>query len=369
MKLKISSVEPPESDELEVSIFGPGKGESVVLHLGAGRWLVVDSCIDQQSGAKPPLEYLRRIGVDVSRDVKMIVGTHAHDDHFAGIADIFEACSEAIFVVSDALTTKEFMAQIAADAEIPQLSRSRAYREYSRIFQIAESRKKDGFRPLRRGTESLRLLSFPAENGVPAVTVTALSPSEQAKTRALKILASQAPQVNGRRGKVSQLDPNEASVALWVEFGDVRILLGADLLKGPAGCGWKAVISTHFPDAPASLYKVAHHGGESSHYQPVWDGLLTANPVALLAPFRNGNIDQPQPGDIARILSMTNRAYITASGSPTPSRAVRREASKLGSLASNVRELWGRAGHVRARRRANEGDWAVQAFPPAALLK
>lgn len=37
---------PPVADELEVSVFGPGVGESVVVHLGHGDWMVVDSCLN-----------------------------------------------------------------------------------------------------------------------------------------------------------------------------------------------------------------------------------------------------------------------------------------------------------------------------------
>ena len=44
-------VDPPASDVFEVSIFGPGKGESIVVHIGNGRWIVVDSCRDQITGS------------------------------------------------------------------------------------------------------------------------------------------------------------------------------------------------------------------------------------------------------------------------------------------------------------------------------
>ncbi|MEQ8147571.1 hypothetical protein [Streptomyces sp. OP7] len=332
--------------------------------------MVVDSCVDQEDGTISGLEYLRALGVDTNRDVHMIVGTHAHDDHFAGIASFFEACQSATFVVSDALTNEEFMALLGADAEIPKPARYSSYSEYRRIFEIAESRKeKNGLRPLKRATEGRNLLNLPASGDFPRVAITALSPSEHAKTRALRALAAQSPEINARRGKVPALNPNDASVALWVEVGDVRILLGADLLVGPLGCGWQAIVASFTPDAPASLYKVAHHGGESSHHQPAWDKLLIDNPVAVMAPYRRGRIDQPQPSDITRILSLTDRAYTTAVGTPTPSRAVRRETSKLGTLARNARSVWGKVGQVRARCTPEKGNWEIESFPPAGRLR
>ncbi|WP_420895401.1 MBL fold metallo-hydrolase [Streptomyces cavourensis] len=367
--MKSCSAEPPKNNELEVSIFGPGKGESIVLHLGLGRWMVVDSCIDQEDRTVSGLKYLRKIGADL-QNVHMIVGTHAHDDHFAGIASFYEACESATFVVSDALTNAEFMALLGADAEVPKPARYSAYSEYRKIFEIAESRKNsNGIAPLRRATEGARLLHLPAASDFPSVTVTALSPSEQAKTRALRAIAAESPQVNARRGKIPALDPNDASIALWIEVGQVRILLGADLLNGPAGCGWQAVVASFKPDFPASLYKVAHHGGASSHHQPAWDKLLVRNPLAVMAPYRRGGINQPQPHDVERILSLTDRAYITAVGTPTPSRAIRREKSQLGTLAQNPRSVWGKIGQVRARCTPGEGDWKVNTVSPAGPLR
>ena len=61
--------QPPCHDELEVSIFGPGIGESVVVHLGYGDWIVVDSCLNPRTRLPAALEYplptpkdLRRLG-------------------------------------------------------------------------------------------------------------------------------------------------------------------------------------------------------------------------------------------------------------------------------------------------------------------
>ncbi|PXF57856.1 MAG: hypothetical protein C4B58_08625 [Deltaproteobacteria bacterium] len=42
-------VDLPSPDELEISLFGPGRGECVVAHLGNNDWLVVDSCLDNTS--------------------------------------------------------------------------------------------------------------------------------------------------------------------------------------------------------------------------------------------------------------------------------------------------------------------------------
>lgn len=44
MKADVGSA--PESDQFELTLIGPGYGESVVVHLGRGLWMIVDSCVD-----------------------------------------------------------------------------------------------------------------------------------------------------------------------------------------------------------------------------------------------------------------------------------------------------------------------------------
>lgn len=292
--------DPPAPDVFEVSLFGPGKGESIVAHLGARRWIVVDSCRDQRTGEVAALRYLQGIGVNLATEVLAVVATHAHDDHFAGIADVVEKCTEATIVTSQALFNREFLALVNIDQKIAGISNTSAYREYRRIFSIAEQRKNvgTGMRPLRRAEEGKVLLDLPALDSAPSATVTALSPSEHAVTRAQTVLANEQLVALGERTRRPTYDPNEASIALWLRAGGVNVLLGADILSGPLGCGWGAVLHSFTPEEPATLYKAAHHGSSTSHHEGIWDNLLDDHPVVLLAPFRHGNVSLPKDTDV-----------------------------------------------------------------------
>ena len=99
---------PPAPHHLEISVFGPGIGECVVVHLGDSDWVVVDSCIDRQSGRPVALEYLRSLGVDVASQIKLVIATHWHDDHIRGIAEILHAAESAKFVNSAAYVFGDF---------------------------------------------------------------------------------------------------------------------------------------------------------------------------------------------------------------------------------------------------------------------
>jgi hypothetical protein len=364
------STEPPASDIFEISLFGPGKGESIVVHLGARRWIIVDSCKDQRSGKVAALEYLRGIGVDLATEVLAVVATHAHDDHFAGIADIAEACSQAVIITSQALANREFLALVEAERDIAGITNTASYREYRRIFALAEQRRdaNTGTRPLRRAAENKILLELPAFDTAPPAIIIALSPSEHAVSRALEALANSHLHAMGERSRRSMLDPNEASIAMWVHAGGANVLLGADLLSGPAGCGWGAVLHAFSPSEPATLYKAAHHGSSTSHHDGVWDKLLASEPVVLLTPFRHGNVNLPKDSDIEYLLRHTDKAWTTSPRKPTPSAAFRKQAAKLGTLAHNPRDPYGMVGHLRARISFSGSAWRVDNFAPAALL-
>jgi hypothetical protein len=354
---------PPDDNVVEVSLFGPGKGESVLVHLGVGRWLVVDSCVDQRERVNPALEYLTALGVDLKQQVRLVVATHAHDDHFAGISDIYAACDSSKFVCSSALTTAEFVALTDADRLVHAGLPVAAYSEYRKIFEIIEERGSRGARPLKYASAQKTLLSDSATE--PRAEVIALSPSDLSFTRAQRALRRALPKIDDSK-KFRSIDPNELAIALWVEVGNKRLLLGADLTTGPAGCGWQAVLEDFAPDPKASLFKVTHHGSIVGDHEAVWRELLIASPAAILTPFRRGTKQLPDSADRARIYSHTSEAHITASPSmPSKSRAIRREESMIGPLARRVVEPWGRCGQVRARSAINDQGWSIEHFPPA----
>lgn len=359
--------DPPASDEIEVSIFGPGKGESILVHLGDNRWITVDSCVDQRTREIPALAYLERIGVVAEQAVELVVATHAHDDHFAGISKIFEKCKSAKFVCPVAITKEEFMALRKVDEQGRGGLRKRAYAEYSRVFQLIRDRSSDApdFRPLKWAIEQRTLIT---ESGSTHARVTALSPSDEALTRSRIALKSAYPDP-GSDIKAINIDPNELAIALWVDAGGKSILLGADLSTGPEGCGWIAVLASFAPSTKASLYKVAHHGSIIGDHDEIWSNLVQPKPTALLAPFRAGKKRLPSREDCSRILALTTQAFITANPrTPALSKQAKREAAALGPLAQNPREPWGIAGHVRARSRLGADEWTVTLATPGQRL-
>ena len=98
----------PKHNEIEISCFGPGFGESIVIHLGNSEWIIIDSCTNNIDPLPASINYLNSIKVKVETQVKIVLATHWHDDHIKGIADTLERCKNAVFYCSDALRTDEF---------------------------------------------------------------------------------------------------------------------------------------------------------------------------------------------------------------------------------------------------------------------
>ena len=129
----------PHQNEFEVTLFGPGYGESLVLHIGGGCWVIIDSCIDKEGNPRA-LKYLDSINVDPAQAVKQIVATHWHDDHIRGMNELVEVCCNASFCCALALCKQEFLAAIDA-LEGRHLSvNGSGVREIHRIFTQLESK-------------------------------------------------------------------------------------------------------------------------------------------------------------------------------------------------------------------------------------
>jgi beta-lactamase superfamily II metal-dependent hydrolase len=345
---------PPKPDELEFSLFGPGVGECVVLHLGHGDWAVVDSCLAAPQGEPVALEYLRLIGVDPSR-VRLILVTHWHDDHIRGAARLLHACPSAKFACSCALRSKEFLTLVYTNAANRLVEHTSGTREFADILEtlVARDRASGPKGPDFWAAEGLPIFSRQAPD---ELQVVALSPSSQTITDALGGIARLVPAEHfPTPGKSIRcfpcLSPNDCSVAILVKTHGLHLLLGADLEKGGDDHrGWRAVLrSSTRPAVESCSFKVAHHGSENADLEDVWEELLLETPIALLSPYARGRKPLPSPEDVARIKSRTPQLYCTC-WPPGVKPRRRREVDKTMGEATRWRQaIRSKPGHLRLR--------------------
>ena len=350
---------PPNADEIEVSLFGPGYGECILVHIGNHKWVIVDSCFDTERHPAA-LEYLRKLGSNPSEAVCLVVATHWHDDHIRGMGELVEVCDKAAFSCAAALGKEEFLSALAALERRPATATGSGLRELYRVFSLLAERSATCNYAI-----SNRLIYTQDD-----CMIWSLSPSDRAFETFLQQIGQLVPREPESKKRVPSLMPNEAAVVLLVSVCNSTILLGADLEKR----GWLEILDDYkHPDYKPSVYKVPHHGSHFSHEERVWSEILDKDPIAALTPWRRAGRELPTQADSHRILSYSSRSYVTAA---------REDASGVSTLRRNntvdktIRESGARirtvghsSGMIRLRKKVNSpADWRIEKFGSACRL-
>jgi beta-lactamase superfamily II metal-dependent hydrolase len=352
----------PDPNEIEVSVFGPGRGECIVIHLGNNEWCVVDSCIAKGNSRPIALQYLEGLGIDTIDGVKLIVATHWHDDHIRGLAKLLEECTSAQFSCSIALKSDQFQLMVAEEASLP-LNASSGVKEFAAIFSLLLDRQranmpKSHISPVLAGVNR-RILHRTAPGRSFHASIMALSPSDGLFRRTL-VNMQDWPSDDSQASR--DQPQNETSVVLWIELGNRCVLLGADLETKPhAGAGWLGVVESFQGDRRARFYKVAHHGSPNGDCDAIWTKLLEDEPFAAVTPYNSS--DLPAPDDLTRLKSRTPNLYITARPTgrlPKRSPIVEKELRRV-----NRRIVDLKPGHIRWRWKLNSYSPTVELFEGA----
>lgn len=343
----------PAADSIEVSLFGPGVGECVVVHVGDGSWLVVDSCVED-SGRAVALGYLASLGI-APTSIRRVIATHWHDDHIRGLTEVVEAATAAGFVCSGALRREEFLSLIAASPAVRRTTRlASGVDEMTNILQ--------------RLQQSARHPTWASSNQIlwrnGAAQLTSLSPSSATLSRSMLGFAAMAPKLKAALKAVPNVSPNETSVVLHLQCGKAVVLLGADLeVTAAQDAGWHAIVSSsERPQARASTYKVAHHGSKTADLAEIWKVLVDAQPASMVSPFTRSHL--PTNEDVERLKGVSGRLLQTGRSEVQAvrrDRAVDRTVAQMAKKPPTPRR--GRMGQVRVRLSRSTGVVSsVEAF-------
>ncbi|MFI2199996.1 ComEC/Rec2 family competence protein [Streptomyces sp. NPDC020192] len=228
-----------------------GQGDATVLAAGDGAGVVVDAGPDPA----PVDRCLRQLGIT---RIPLLVLTHFHADHVAGLPGVLRGRSVAAIETTgfeEPADEAEFVRKEAAARHIP-VTRAVAGEER------------------RTGPLAWRVLWPPPSGGVPSPPGVPAWPGP-------------APEPDG---------PNDASVAMLVRTGGLRLLLLGDLeppaqqalLRSPAAAELAGV----------DVLKVAHHG---SAYQDPELIRLAAPRVALISVGAGNTYGHPAPATVAAL--------------------------------------------------------------------
>ena len=180
------------------------------------------------------------------------------------------------------------------------------------------------------------------------------------------------PEIGSGKNHLPRQKANDVAVALFLQVGDVRALLGADLQSDTASYrGWRAVVaSSSRPQERARIFKVPHHGSKNAHHADVWELMLEASSIAVVTPYTGGISPLPTAADQQRLVRLTaNSAYSTAQSrgwsAPRKGQPVDRELQSKGARAIDPKVT----GHIRVRRRfQGESEFRVETFDGAYQL-
>ncbi|HEX5751290.1 MAG TPA: MBL fold metallo-hydrolase [Archangium sp.] len=291
---------------LSVVVFGPGHGEAIVVVLPDGTVGVVDGC-REPTVLDPVREFLEELSREPGRQgqplrLGFVCMTHPHEDHYRGLGRLLEAFRgrvERVWRTPDVgdryvrswlqflkhtqkdrrLTPEpddvEGLARIMAEMRLATQEHGAKFLQLQHRMQLMEG--------VMEG-HPIRILGCgPASRDLDTAQITLLGVLKGLK----------------RGRKPGHFDPNAASGALLIEWGQARVLLAGDLLcrKGSFQ-GWEEVCDD-IP-GPVQVIKAAHHASLGAHHDALWTRLQPT--LAIVTPFLHAKGRQPpRPKQITRL--------------------------------------------------------------------
>lgn len=341
----------PSLNDIEVTLLGPGFGESIILHYQSS-WIVIDSCKDPKTKKSAAITYLNSIGVDFDC-IKKVACTHWHDDHCSGLASLYECATNADLIISGALQDKEFFRLIEVYANDYQDGMRSGLDEMGKTFAIAKSRSK------KPSFVKANELLWRSDDGI--AELYSLSPSNNMLAESIFALGRLVPEPWQIKEPLVAKD-NHIAVAMLFKVGDQAVLLGSDLEEsGGVRNGWSEIINDNRrPLIKCSLYKVAHHGSETGEHASIWSELLNPSPITLITPFSKLVNPLPLESDRRRIRSASSQSFLTTD-------VILKRAKRSGQInkliqKNNLKSLYPDFGAVRCRLDVSSAskNWVIE---------
>lgn len=278
---------------LSIVVYGPGRGEAILVRLPNGMIGVVDGCREPKRGDKDPLgrgdpvrELLRRL--EPSR-LAFACLTHPHDDHYAGLGRLLAAYEKRVdnvwFVDMGGPALKALLAthqrMRARGAAFPDADKVKGLERVITKFYEAHSRHGSSPNFLHAG---MPLFDEPMEFG--RFTVKACGPGPGDLIRLRDSLYG-AVKSSVEEGEVIDVDfdLNVASGALLLRWEQAGVLLAGDLLCGPdKSAGWQHAY--RHVECPIQVVNVAHHASREAHDDALWAKM--SPDLAIVTPFNHG---------------------------------------------------------------------------------
>ncbi|MBU0514535.1 MAG: hypothetical protein KJ621_07150 [Proteobacteria bacterium] len=304
---------------MEIVVFGPGYGESVLLHIPGVGWGVIDSCIvkDGQKKVVPALEYLAELYGDNPPELAFIILTHPHEDHYAGMDKMITEHPGGVRLICryNGLGLPELCKLLVAENMSNRIESSPGLLRVFRAMDEAANKDNVAERYLAEMTEviSSSEIQLPGFTDV-TVRMVALCPSSRSMTDWFAQITSLFPARGEIQKSISPRLHNQISAALYLQFGQVHVVFGGDVEIGnDSRTGWQGVMNAPGrPDLEANYVKVAHHGSVTGFYPPAWqEHAKNSKPIGVITPWSLASNSLPTGEDLKRLATWCDPLYIT----------------------------------------------------------
>ncbi len=224
-------------NSLSLVLFGPGRGEAMLVRFPNGDLSIIDGCREPKNkkGRDDPMrEFLQKLQATQEQPLKipLVCLTHPHDDHYAGLAKLIDVYREQI----DETASVQSPSKRFGDAMSEWLKKTRAGKEAMR-----DDLSPKGFERFLEKQRSLekKILPFShnqilleSERQCPEWWMRACGPSSNDLKRGSEEVRADLEKLE--HGSKSEMitDPNRTSGALVVRWGESQMLLAGDLVCG-----------------------------------------------------------------------------------------------------------------------------------------
>lgn len=342
----------PSDDVVEVALFGKGVGECIVLHLGCGRYVTIDSFVNSETNRPIALDYLESMNVS-AESIDCVVVTHWHRDHVLGIAELVKSVSSSARFVMPAVVNDECFTKFIAVSDVQLKGQSPAAEFHAALKMISERK----LRIILASNDKIIICNQIAssDKGEQSANLYSLSPNDEQMLEYLSYLKKRTDKVVDRPS-YTFAEENDISTALWLDFVMDKVLLGGDL----GISGWNAIVNSRAVSGRASLFKVPHHGSATGHLDSVWNEMLTEKQVSILSVYSPSGL--PKEEDKRRIKERSRLMVVAGEQAGVIKRPdFFKKLHRFSSV--QLRPLDTNIGMVRARKSmTGTSDWTIECF-------
>lgn len=254
-----------EKPNLTIHVLGAGKGESIVIQLPNGRWGVVDCYSSSLDDIATNATYGFLVENAVE-ELEFICMTHPHDDHYRGIGQLLDRFRTRYFWHSGSQSVSQFKAHVnyvRCEAEGYAADSGRAYLE---IWQKIDELRRQKLTRLKESRPTTVLYPVPLDENA-NFRIVGLAPSGNQAAIYHRGFLDCFDDEGRFKKRLPHDHQNRISVALLLEYGSTRIVLGGDV-ESP---GWADVLQEISPNLlDAALVKVSHHGSTNGYCPNLW---------------------------------------------------------------------------------------------------